>query len=80
MRKFLFTFIIAFALGVFCTIWVLSPGSTRDFLSKVTESGSLNLDKAQQMADWSKAEEKVLNGVSVAKEKVSNWHLLSNTK
>ncbi|MBN2843866.1 MAG: hypothetical protein JXM68_12305 [Sedimentisphaerales bacterium] len=74
----MFTFVIAFVLGVFCTLWALSPGDTKQFISDITEGGSLNISRAQELADWGKAEEKVWTGVNATKDKFSSFSLFSS--
>ena len=80
MRKTLFTFVFAFALGVFSTIWLLSPGDVKGFMEKVTKDGSFNINQARESVDWNVAEERVISGVTKTVDKVSEWELFNSIR
>ena len=80
MRKTLFIFVFSYALGAFSVIWLLSPGSVKDFISKATENGQVNIQQAQNNASWASAEEKIIAGSTKVKEAVSEWDLFNSVR
>ena len=80
MRKFLFNFVFAFALGAITTLWLLSPGDIKDFISEATREGSVDLEKLQNKADWKLAEDRVLTGAQKTVETVSEWDMFNSIR
>ena len=80
MRKFLFNFVFAFALGVLTTLWFVSPGDVKGFIEEATKEGAFNLPKLQKNADWDGAEQKVLSGAQKTVEAVSEWDMFNSIR
>ena len=80
MRKFLFNFVFAFALGAFTTLWLVSPGDVKDFIKEAAQDGSFDLPKIQKNADWHGAEQKVLTGARKTVETVSEWDMFNSIR
>ncbi len=80
MRKTLFIFVFAFALGVCSTIWVLSPGGIPNFIENSKQDGTFDIDRARNNVDWKVAEERVVAGVKKTVDSVSEWEMFNTVR